>query len=178
MHEVQRLDPRTRRERFPAWSPNRYPDGYFNPARRMGRERQGRRAADGRDTVRGRHTSSRACGAHGCSKTDRERSVSHSLTDVSSTPTSCWCAAGAWTPTLLPDLDRVMWATGQPVVHFEVARPAEWQAPRFPVWAADIARTGWYGFPALADGTLKIGESRPRPTGASGRAAERDCLPR
>jgi glycine/D-amino acid oxidase-like deaminating enzyme len=25
------------------------------------------------------------------------------------------------------------------------------------VFAADIARTGWYGFPALDDGTLKIG---------------------
>ena len=28
---VERLDPRTRVERFPAWSPDRYPDGYFNP---------------------------------------------------------------------------------------------------------------------------------------------------
>jgi glycine/D-amino acid oxidase-like deaminating enzyme len=66
-------------------------------------------------------------------------------------------AGGAWTPTLLPHLGSVMWAIGQPVVHFRVERAAEWQAPHFPVWAADIARTGWYGFPSLADGTLKIG---------------------
>ena len=65
-------------------------------------------------------------------------------------------AAGAWTPALLPHLGDVMWATGQPVVHFRVEDPAAWQAPRFPVWAADISRSGWYGFPALDDGTLKI----------------------
>ena len=65
-------------------------------------------------------------------------------------------AAGAWTPALLPHLAGVMWATGQPVVHFRVEHPAAWQAPRFPVWAADISRSGWYGFPALDDGTLKI----------------------
>ena len=65
-------------------------------------------------------------------------------------------AAGAWTPALLPHLGDVMWATAQPVVHFRVENPAAWQAPRFPVWAADISRSGWYGFPALDDGTLKI----------------------
>ena len=65
-------------------------------------------------------------------------------------------AAGAWTPALLPELGDVMWATGQPVVHFRVADPTMWQAPRFPVWGADISRTGWYGFPALNDGTLKM----------------------
>ena len=58
-------------------------------------------------------------------------------------------AAGAWTPALLPHLSGVMWTVGQPVVHLTVERAAEWQAPRFPVWAADISRTGWYGFPAL-----------------------------
>jgi glycine/D-amino acid oxidase-like deaminating enzyme len=66
-------------------------------------------------------------------------------------------AAGAWTPALLPHLDEVMWATGQPVVHIRVENPAAWQAPRFPNWAADIARSGWYGFPAMDDGRLKIG---------------------
>jgi sarcosine oxidase / L-pipecolate oxidase len=66
-------------------------------------------------------------------------------------------AAGAWTPWLLPHLSEVMWTTGQPVVHFDAGGSPQWRAPLFPVWAADIARTGWYGFPALEDGTLKIG---------------------
>jgi glycine/D-amino acid oxidase-like deaminating enzyme len=29
------------------------------------------------------------------------------------------------------------------------------------VWGADISRTGWYGFPALPDGRLKIGHHGP-----------------
>ena len=70
-------------------------------------------------------------------------------------------AAGAWTPVLLPHLPDVMWPVGQPVVHLTVERAADWQAPTFPVWAADISNTGWYGFPALADGTLKIGRHGP-----------------
>jgi glycine/D-amino acid oxidase-like deaminating enzyme len=50
-----------------------------------------------------------------------------------------------------------MWTTGQPVVHVDAGSDPRWRAPLFPVWAADIGHTGWYGFPALADGTLKIG---------------------
>ncbi len=59
------------------------------------------------------------------------------------------------------DLGQVMWAIGQPVVHFRVQDPAAWQPPRFPVWAADIGRSGWYGFPALDDGTLKMANHGP-----------------
>jgi glycine/D-amino acid oxidase-like deaminating enzyme len=65
-------------------------------------------------------------------------------------------AAGAWTPTLLPYLGDRLWAVGQPVLHFRAPDAELYRAPRFPPWAADIARTGWYGFPALPDGTLKI----------------------
>ena len=52
-------------------------------------------------------------------------------------------AAGAWTPVLLPHLSGVMWPVGQPVVHLTVEHAADWQAPKFPVWAADISNTGW-----------------------------------
>lgn len=68
----------------------------------------------------------------------------------------CLVAAGAWTPIVLPHLQPVLWATGQPVVHFRPADPVPFQPPQFPVWGADIARTGWYGFPANADGVVKI----------------------
>jgi glycine/D-amino acid oxidase-like deaminating enzyme len=56
-----------------------------------------------------------------------------------------------------------MWAVGQPVFHFRPADPSLFRPPRFSVWASDLPRTGWYGFPALADGTLKVanhGEGR------------------
>jgi glycine/D-amino acid oxidase-like deaminating enzyme len=69
-----------------------------------------------------------------------------------------WVAfcGGPWTPVLLPWLAEVMWPTAQPVFHFQVDDLAHYQPPAFPVWTADIGRTGWYGFPAQADGTLKI----------------------
>ncbi len=69
--------------------------------------------------------------------------------------------AGAWTPTLLPELKDVMQAVGQPVVHFGASPAERYQPPRFPPWAADIARTGWYGFPAEPDGTVKIASHGP-----------------
>ena len=66
-------------------------------------------------------------------------------------------AAGAWTPALLPWLGGVMRTVGQPVLHLRPADPGRWRPPAFPTWAADLSRTGWYGFPALPDGRLKIG---------------------
>lgn len=65
-------------------------------------------------------------------------------------------AAGAWTPTLLPELRDRMWASAHSVFHLQPLAPKRWMPPKHPVFGADIARTGWYGFPALADGRLKI----------------------
>ena len=65
-------------------------------------------------------------------------------------------AAGAWTPTLLPWLQDRLWATGHPVLHFRPADPGPWGPPHFLPWAADISQTGFYGFPANADGLVKV----------------------
>ncbi len=65
-------------------------------------------------------------------------------------------AAGAWTPTLLPWMGDALRCVGQPVYYFKPADPEPYQPERFPPWAADIANTGWYGFPAQPDGTVKI----------------------
>lgn len=54
-----------------------------------------------------------------------------------------------------------MWTTGQPVLHFRPHNPPEYQSPHFISWAADITRTGFYGFAAQADGTLKIANHGP-----------------
>jgi sarcosine oxidase / L-pipecolate oxidase len=73
-------------------------------------------------------------------------------------------AAGAWTPELLPWLRPVMQATAQTVFHFKPQDPERYRAPAFPVWGADIAKTGWYGFPANAAGLVKVanhGAGRP-----------------
>jgi len=158
--KLERLDSADVERRYPAWAADKYPDGYFNPL--------GGWAESGK-VVAWLATKARAEGVQvfeNCAfdqllekesrvvglraKDGREFRADLTL-----------LATGAWTPTLLPELSDVMWATGQPVLHFRVANPAEWQAPRFPVWAADIGRTGWYGFPALADGTLKVANHGP-----------------
>jgi len=153
---LEPVDPDLLRRRFPAWNPGRFAGGYVNP--RAGWVESGeavgrmlRRARDegvwvepGTLVTRLLDDGSRVTGV----RTSDGRRLRARLTVV---------AAGAWTPALVPGLDEVMWATGQPVLHFEVSDPEAWQPPRFLPWAADIARTGWYGFPALEDGTLKIG---------------------
>jgi len=55
--------------------------------------------------------------------------------------------AGNFTPYLLPDLKPYMKITGHPVFHLKPSNPELYETERFPVFAADIANTGWYGFP-------------------------------
>lgn len=67
-------------------------------------------------------------------------------------------AAGAWTAALLPELASTLRPTAQTVLHFGVDPSADSAGLRgLPVWCADIARTGWYGFPADAAGRFKVG---------------------
>src|SRR3954467_5862515 len=154
-HQLERLRADVRGARFPAWSLEQYPDGYFKP--RAGWVESGR-------VIAKLAADARAAGVRVDEQTGCARFLEGD-TGIVGVRTAggrelradaVLVAAGAWTPTLLPNLDEVMWATGQPVVHFRVENPRTWQAPLFPVWGADISRTGWYGFPALDDGTLKM----------------------
>ncbi|MCA9881645.1 MAG: FAD-dependent oxidoreductase [Anaerolineae bacterium] len=56
-------------------------------------------------------------------------------------------AAGAWTPVLLPELAPLMRITGHPVFHLQTDQPELFSPPHFATFTADVARTGWYGFP-------------------------------
>jgi glycine/D-amino acid oxidase-like deaminating enzyme len=156
---LERLDGRAIARRFPAWAGAGYVDGYFNPT--AGYARSGRTvellasrvAASGVDlrtrtpVARLVESRSRVTGIElaGGERIDAETVV---------------VAAGAWTPILLPHLADVLRPVAQPVVHFRPSAPQRFAAPSFPVWGADIARTGWYGFP-LADGVVKIGNHGP-----------------
>jgi glycine/D-amino acid oxidase-like deaminating enzyme len=159
-HRVERLEPSLTATRFPAWSTREYPDGYFNP--RAGWAESGR-------AVAWMLSRARAAGVriHEGMRVERLAERGSRVTGAVAVDGSAFqadailVAAGAWTPSFLPHLNHVMRATAQPVVHFRIADAGSWQAPRFPVWAADIAGTGWYGFPALPDGTLKIGHHGP-----------------
>lgn len=152
---VERLDAATLAARFPRWRGERLPEGYFNP--RAGWAASGAVVAWLAREARGAGVSLDGAGAADLLEaggrirgavTAEGRRIEADLTVV---------AAGAWTPGLVPGLAGRMWPVGQPVLHLRVADPSRWSPPSFPVWAADIARTGWYGFPASPEGLLKIG---------------------
>jgi glycine/D-amino acid oxidase-like deaminating enzyme len=159
-HVVTRLSARELTTRFPAWDGSRYPDGYFNAlggwaesGRVVGLMLEdargiGVRVHEGRSFGRLIEDGSRVTGV----ATSSGETVRGDLVLV---------AAGAWTPVIVDGLDELMWPVAQPVFHLKPRDPGAWRPPRFPVWAAAIASTGWYGFPANATGILKLANHGP-----------------
>ncbi|MCC6745181.1 MAG: FAD-dependent oxidoreductase [Acidobacteria bacterium] len=146
--------------RFPAWSANRYVDGYRNP--RAGWSPSGRvvehlvaLARDEgvrlREGIRFAQLLERDDRIAGIVTTDGERLEADTVV----------VAAGAWTSVLLPHLADRLDVIGQPVFHLRPDDPALFRPEIFPCWTADIARTGWYGFPANDDGIVKIANHGP-----------------
>jgi glycine/D-amino acid oxidase-like deaminating enzyme len=81
-------------------------------------------------------------------------------------------ALGSWTQHLLPSLAPCLRSVGQPVFHLAPEDPAAFAASRFPVFGADIAGTGYYGFPTSDRGIVKIanhGKGRPMHPGSPDR---------
>jgi len=166
-HPVTRLADLDRSVAIPAWSEERYPDGYFNP--RAGWAESGRVVEKLLDEARdlGARIAEDTPVARLIEAGGRVRGVQTARGDDHRADVTI-LATGAWTPALLPHLADVMWTTAQPVIHVDAGPDDRWRAPAFPVWAADIARTGWYGFPALRTGAMKIGRH------GSGRRVEPD----
>ena len=149
---VERLDADAIAERFPAW--RGHPSGFLD-------HRAGWAAATA--VMKRLHADARAAGVAlrggvaARALVERGGRVVGVETGAGVIEADCTVvAAGAWTPLLVPTLGGLMRATGHPILVFRVTDPAPWRPPRFVPWAADIARTGWYGFPARADGTIKI----------------------
>ena len=66
-------------------------------------------------------------------------------------------AAGTSTPYLLPELKPYMKVTGHPVFWLKPKDLKPFIPDNLPVYMADIAKSGWYGFPAsLKDGVVKV----------------------
>lgn len=148
-HHVERLDAAAIAARLPAYRPGAYLDGYLH--REGGWAESAAVVAD---------LLAQATAAGVTVQGDRPvlRLVdTGAITADGLLPADAIAVcAGAWTPELVPELASQLRAVGQPVFHLRPADPALFAAERFPVFGADIARTGYYGFPARPDGVVKI----------------------
>lgn len=138
-HALERLDADAIADRFPAWRRGAYVDGYFNP--------QGGWAESGAVVA----ALAREAEAQGV-EIERHRVTALDELDADLTIV----CAGSWVPLLVPELAPVLRAVGQPVFHLRPRDPSPFAAAHFPVFGADISRTGYYGFPANRDGIVKI----------------------
>ena len=159
-HQLRRVRRDELRKRHPAWNAGRYGDGYLNT--------NGGWAESGKVIAR-----LKTIAVENGVKV-KERVTFGSLIEKGSKVAGVrsangreWkadlvlAAMGAWTPFVFPDLQKVMHTSGQPVVHLKPRKVKDYRAPAFPVWGADIGRTGWYGFPANADGIVKVANHGP-----------------
>jgi glycine/D-amino acid oxidase-like deaminating enzyme len=158
-HHPERLGADAIAERFPAWADGGYVEGYWNP--------EGGWAESGAVVAQLLELGASA----GVEVREGEDVIGLLARDggvvgayLAAGPIEADCvvaAAGAWTPQLVPELASKVWPVGQPVLHLEAPDLGRFQPPQFVTWAADIATTGWYGFPALDDGTVKIANHGP-----------------
>ena len=149
-HRLERLDADAIAARFPAYRRGAFVDGYFH--------REGGWAESGATVAQLVHDAELA------GVTVRPNVTIDRLVDGGAlagdeliAADEIIVAAGAWTVRLVPELAEVaLHATGQPVFHLRPADAAPFTAARFPVFGADISRTGYYGFPLNRDGVVKI----------------------
>ncbi|MBL9182008.1 MAG: FAD-dependent oxidoreductase [Verrucomicrobiaceae bacterium] len=154
-HALRHTDAAMLRERHPVWNAERYVEGYLNPI--------GGWVESGR-VIAMLAKEAREAGIEVIEQVKAPRPVlaAGRCNGIESSDGRVWTAdlvlvaSGAWTPEVLPHLQNVMWTTAQTVFHFQPSQPERFRAPAFPVWGADIAKTGWYGFPANADGLVKV----------------------
>jgi glycine/D-amino acid oxidase-like deaminating enzyme len=155
-HRPERLDSAAIARRFPAWNSDVYVDGFYHA--------QGGYAESGR-LLAALTEQAAAAGVElligdGAASVRRENSRVTGVRTQGGADIAAGqvvVAAGAWTPKLVPELAGAMRATGHPVFHLRPPDPALFSDPAFVVFTADIARSGWYGFPVHPqEGVVKI----------------------
>lgn len=148
-HLLVRLDAKAIAERFPAYRPGVHVDGYFNPAGGW---------AESGAVVTQLWASAQAAGVARHGDRGVERIVDDGVIAAGEHLAAevVVVCAGSWAPRLVPELADSLRAIGQPVFHLRPEAPALFEAARFPVFGADISRTGFYGFPVTRDGVVKI----------------------
>ena len=155
-HEPERIDSKLLSDRFPAFDPSMYTDGFFHA--RGGWVESGsliqelfqRALAAGVRFTEGMVTDLLL---------EDGRCLGATLADGSSLEAGhTLLACGAWTTNLLPELKPFFRSSGHPVFHLRPAEPKRFAPPEFCTFTADIAHTGWYGFAVHpSEGVVKIG---------------------
>jgi glycine/D-amino acid oxidase-like deaminating enzyme len=158
--KVERIDSTTLRERFPAWSAERYCDGIFE--RQAGYVESGRVVALLVERAKSLGVELRK-GSQFTGLDEDDEDLKGVLLDTGQRIPGdlVVMAVGAWTPYVLPFTRKFFRATGQPVFHLKPAQPELFVSERFPVFGADISTTGYYGFPLSRDGVVKIANHGP-----------------
>ncbi len=161
-HAPVRLGPAEIRRRFPAWNHAVYTDGYWNP--QGGWAESGRvvawlaaKARDAGVAIREGFRCARLLDGPGATVTGVVDAVGEEVR-----ADHVVVCAGAWTRSLLPWLADCFREAAQPVFHLAPEDPAPFEARVFPTFGADIASTGYYGFPLHpARGVVKIANHGP-----------------
>lgn len=153
-HRLERLDAAAIRKRFPAWR-GHYVDGYFNDLGGYVESSNfvlalvdeavalGVQLIQGEKVVRLGERGGRVVGV--VLSSGQTIAADHVV-----------LATGSWTTDLLPSLAGALRTVGQPVFHLRPNDPSLYRSEVFPVFGADISRTGYYGFPTNAEGIVKI----------------------
>lgn len=145
-HTPERLIEEAIPRRFPAWKPGEFVDGFFHA--QGGYVESGRVVAalvqqaqnKGIFLAPGHQVETLLEENHHVSGIRTRAGVIFSARQVV-------VAVGAWTALLVKELASLLKITGHPIFHLKPANPDLFTPPHFTVFTADIARTGWYGFP-------------------------------
>lgn len=145
-HAPERLTGDVIFRRFPAWKPGAFVDGFFHA--QGGYAESGRVVAALVRLAQAKGVMLYAGQTAGALIEEGSRIKGVRTRDGNIFPAEhVVVASGAWTALLVPDLAPILKVTGHPVFHLKPANPALFAPPDFVVFTADIARTGWYGFP-------------------------------
>ena len=158
-HRFEQFDSAKFHQRFPAFAPDRFQDGFFDPD--AGYVESGRVVATLIE-----HAKSLGVELRERSKfvalDESEHRVSGIVMEGGQRidADAVVIAAGAWVPYSLPSTKNFFRATGHPVFHLKPDEPDLFLPERFPFFGADISKTGYYGFP-LNQGVVKIANHGP-----------------
>ena len=159
-HKVERMTTEKLRLRFPAFNAERFRDGVYDPeggyaesghAVSLLLQRALEAGVQVREATRFAALDEKNGGIAGVVVEDGGRLEADVVV----------AATGSWTPHLFPFTAGFFRSTGHPVFHLQPNDPTPFHRDHFPMFGADIAQTGYYGFPATATGVVKFGLHGP-----------------